>query len=444
MPESLNPRLLSFYLASLHELGGALARTPRKLDQNKPLRESLYRVLGTFAVGAGMILLWDEDEALLRAAAAKGLRAPAEGLPLKPALARALAAGRRPFHPHLLPGGLADAEPLFRELIGRRNIQLIVPLTSGHEFAGLLLLGPRVNGRPLSPLETDVLTEMAGVMALRITDARARRRLDRQLHETRRLNRELRRIYLETVRALASVIDGPEQDHRPGHSARVAALAAQIGRRLGLDRDRCEALYLAGLLHDVGKQIIDRDLLRKSGPLAPGERARVEEHAAAGYELISHLRFPWGDVAEIIRHHHERLDGTGYPDRLRGDELSIEARVLMMAEAFDSMASDQPWRPRLTIERIVEQIEANLGLQFEPRVVQALCDAVQDGLESPDGAAGEAAVFGAPGEPEFVPHLRASFDPALIHQLLGELRRRLNNPRLNRTARVIEIVEPAG
>ncbi len=422
-------RRFAFYLSALRELAEALAGQTRRADSATSLRENLYRIMGTFAAGRGAILLWDDNDHRLAPAVAKGMRpGRAFTFELPPARARAVAASKHPFRPQMPPGGCEDLCERLRPPMERSRLEWAVPLASRGRLAGLLLVGGAVSGQPLGPLQLEILAEMAVLLALRLDETRERRRLESELTRMRAQGRQMRQIYLETLRAFAGVIDGPAaDDQRPSHSVRVAALAAETGRRLGLTREVCDRLYLAGLLHDVGKQIISRDLLDKSDPLEVGERVRLEDHPRLGYDLISHLRFPWGDVARIVRHHHERLDGRGYPDRLRGEQISIEARVLMMAEAFDSMTSDQPWRPRLKFEQVVSQISENLGLQFDPRVAAALCQAVNDGLE------------GRAQDRDFVPHLEGSFDPAVISRLLEELRRQIAAPTIRPRAKVVEL-----
>jgi putative nucleotidyltransferase with HDIG domain len=417
----------------MRELGQALTVDSRKIETARPLRESLYRIMGTLAIGRGVLLLWNEDEGRLDPAVAKGLR-PTRALActLTQANVKALAASPRPFHFQIPRGGTEPVAELLRPAMDKAQLQWIVPLGTGTHLVGLVLLGARVSGEPLAKLELEVLEQMAAALALRLHDARSQRKLAAQVRQLQRLNRQMRQIYFETIHALAGVIDGPEPESQFSHSTRVAALASEMARRLGLPDERRQGLYLAGLLHDIGKQLINEEILGKPGPLEPHERRKVQAHAKAGFELISHLRFPWGDVAEIIRHHHERLDGRGYPDRLRGSQISVEAKILMMAEAFDSMTTNQPWRPQLSFERIVAQIQENLGLQFEPAVVQALCEAVERGLS------GEAE------EADFVPHLKASFDPDLIRSMLSELRKQLHHPTLRPPAVVIEAVSTSG
>jgi HD-GYP domain-containing protein (c-di-GMP phosphodiesterase class II) len=442
MPEAANPRLFSFYLSAMHDLGRALQSEPRRVRSSRPIHESLYRILGTFAIGRGALLVCDESGEWLELAAAKGLRKAGE---LEHCVNEArkefnsasqikrLAAASRPYRSSLPPGGLESLTAALRPTLQRMRLSWVVPLSTGASFVGLLMLGDRVNGNPLTKLELEVLEEMGSLLALRIDDARNRRRLAEQVRELQKTQRQMRQIFLETIRTLAGVIDGHEPGGGPSHSVRVASLSTAIAIRLKLPHAARERLYVAGLLHDIGKQVINQDILGKNAPLDDDERLAVERHPAAASELISHIQFPWGDVAEIIRHHHERLDGRGYPDKLSGEQISLEARILMMAEAFDSMTSDQPWRPRLAMPKIVEQISNNLGIQFEPRVVAALCDVVEAGLDMSEEP------------PEFIANLEAGFDPNLIRQTLRELRRQIATPTLRQvSARVIDATRRIG
>lgn len=415
MVNDIDPRRFAFYLSALRELGQSLEGRSEHLEKSKPLRESLYRIMGTFAFSRGVILMWNDEDRKLIPVCAKGLRpGKAFQCSITQKVARKLVQASEPFQPHLPPGGFESLTAQLRPASEKAELEWFIPMCARGGLIGLLLFGGRIGGRPLATFEMELLQEMVSLLALHIESGRTHRRLALQVREGQKLNRKLNRVYLETIRALSSVIDPPETDGRPTHSLRVAALAAEIAGQLKLKRDTQIRLYLAGLLHDIGKQMINRDILQKREKLSDNERREIEEHANRGWEVISHLDFPWGDVAQIIRHHHERLDGRGYPDRLRGEDLSIEARILMMAEAFDSMTSQQPWRPALSFDKIVAQIQENLGIQFEPKVVNALCRVVARGLE------------GDLKYDAFVPHLRQSFDPELVHKLLSELRQTLS------------------
>jgi putative nucleotidyltransferase with HDIG domain len=442
MPTANNDsRLLAFYLTAMHDLSRALQASPRRRAgaSSQAMREALYRVLGTLTIGRGALLVVNDEGTRLETLVvkgARGLKGLAAEIEQGPRGRRRASIASRPFRLGLPPGDLEPIVAALRPALERALLTWIAPLTTGDGLAGLLVFGERIDGRPPTSLELMVLEEMAGLLALRVDEARMRRRLEHEAARMETTQRQLRKIFLEAIRALAGAIDAPEPGGGPTHSARVASLAEAIARRLGLPAAARERLYVAGLLHDIGKQVIDRQVLEKAGSLTEEERQEVSRHPAIAADLISHVRFPWGDVAEIVRHHHERPDGSGYPDRLAGDQVSLEARVLMMAEAFDAMTSDQPWRPRLSLPRIVEQISHNLGVQFEPRVTAALCDAVQDGLDA----------TGDP--PEFAESLEAAFDPALIRKALGELRRLLahpsDRPDAHVSVRVIPVISAAG
>ena len=172
----------------------------------------------------------------------------------------------------------------------------------------------------------------------------------------RERERELRSIYIDTIHVLAGVIDGVHSPGEPGHSARVAALAAETARQLGMKRESCERLYVAGLLHDIGKQFIQQEVLKKNLPLNQEEVDAVRRHPEIAYDLISHIRFPWGDVAEIVRHHHERLDGSGYPDGLEGERISLLAQIIGLVDTFDALTTVRPYKPAFSRESAYDEL----------------------------------------------------------------------------------------
>jgi diguanylate cyclase (GGDEF)-like protein/putative nucleotidyltransferase with HDIG domain len=198
---------------------------------------------------------------------------------------------------------------------------------------------------------------------------------------------ELRRLAAGPDRAarfraaasLAKAVD-LRDTYTGSHSARVAELAARVAARLGLNQEQIELSRLAGSLHDLGKLAIPEEILRKPGPLTGPERLVLERHPQIGFRMLDSLGID--PVAKWILHHHERWDGTGYPDRLPGPEIPLGARIIFVVDAFDAMTSDRVYRGRLTQEHALAELERCAGTQFDPNVVAALAEELQPAEEA--------------------------------------------------------------
>jgi PAS domain S-box-containing protein len=152
-------------------------------------------------------------------------------------------------------------------------------------------------------------------------------------------------IYDKTVHVLSRAVEARDP-YTAGHQDNVAALAAQIGERLGLEKDRLQGLYLAGVVHDIGKIAVPIEFLTKSTKLTDLEWSYIQSHAETGYKILSEVDTPW-PLAEIVYQHHERLDGSGYPRGLAGDDIILEARIISVADMVDSMVRPRPYRREL-------------------------------------------------------------------------------------------------
>jgi HD-GYP domain-containing protein (c-di-GMP phosphodiesterase class II) len=183
-----------------------------------------------------------------------------------------------------------------------------------------------------------------------------------------RLARARRRSHRATVRALAAVVDArdPATKH---HSENVAELAMSLAQVLGLTESQVRIVELASQMHDVGKIGIRDDVLLKPSALTAEERVHVEEHPTLGERILMPAQLD--EILPAVRHHHERWDGTGYPDRLRGIEIPIEARLLSVCDAFEAMTTTRTYRVGLSLEEAVAEIEACAGTQFDPDVAAA-------------------------------------------------------------------------
>jgi putative nucleotidyltransferase with HDIG domain len=187
--------------------------------------------------------------------------------------------------------------------------------------------------------------------------------------ELRSANARLERAGLSFAGALVATLDARDR-YTAGHSAAVAVYARDIATRLGLPEDERQLAHLCGLVHDIGKIGLPPGLLEKPGPLTLDERRQMEEHAAVGERILSKVE-NYADIARVVRHHHERVDGNGYPDNLVGDEIPLISRILSVADAYDAMTSDRPYRDampsRVARLRLAQAVET----QFDTSVVAA-------------------------------------------------------------------------
>ncbi len=179
----------------------------------------------------------------------------------------------------------------------------------------------------------------------------------------------MRDTFLDTIQSLSVAIDAKDR-YTKGHSTRVAAYAVSLAREMKWREDKIENFRHIALIHDVGKIAIPESILKKEGNLTKEEYSQMKCHAAAGSELIKDIKF-FADSSNIIKHHHERWDGTGYPEGLKGEQIPVGARILFIADAFDAMTSDRPYRKALSPLNALQEIREGAGTQFDPRAVEA-------------------------------------------------------------------------
>ncbi len=174
---------------------------------------------------------------------------------------------------------------------------------------------------------------------------------------------------LETVSAVAAMVE-LRDPYTAGHQRRVEQVANAIANELKLPQHQIEGISLAAVVHDVGKIHIPSEILSRPGRLSDVEFSLIKQHPETGYEILKTIDFPW-PIAEMVRQHHERIDGSGYPKGLRGDEILLEARILAVADVIEAMASHRPYRAGLGIEVALKEIEDHRGTLFDPAVTDA-------------------------------------------------------------------------
>ncbi len=190
---------------------------------------------------------------------------------------------------------------------------------------------------------------------------------------------ELHRSFVSAIDLVAAVVESRDP-YTAGHQALAAELARAIGEELGLDPHRLDGLSLGARIHDVGKVGVPIDILCRPGVLAPEELAVVRRHSTIGWEIAGHFDWPW-PVADIIHQHHERFDGSGYPQGLVGDDILLEARIVAVADAFQAIAARRPYRAALGVDRAFAIIVDGAGTQFDPTVVDAFVRVLNAGFQ---------------------------------------------------------------
>jgi putative two-component system response regulator len=192
--------------------------------------------------------------------------------------------------------------------------------------------------------------------------------------ELQRERNKLERISVATLEALINALEAKDPYLR-GHSARVADLSATVASQYGLSDEEVEQVRVAGRLHDIGKIGTRESVMEKQGPLTPEEYEHIKQHVIIGYQILtplSHL----GPIIGAVRHHHERWDGSGYPEGLRGEEIPIGARIIGAAEVYDALSSSRPYQEKLTPEQAVERMGQLSGSVLDPKVFDALAGVV--------------------------------------------------------------------
>ncbi len=196
--------------------------------------------------------------------------------------------------------------------------------------------------------------------------ARKRREAEDKLQQTLE---SLKRAVGTTIQVLVSALESKDP-YTAGHQSRTADLARAIAAEMRLAQDKIDGIYMAGIVHDIGKISIPTEILIKPTKLTDIEFSLIKQHSRSGYEMLKDVESPWL-LAEIVHQHHERINGSGYPRSLKGDEILIEARILSVADVVEAMASHRPYRPALGIDAALREIEKNKGILYDEAVADA-------------------------------------------------------------------------
>jgi HD-GYP domain-containing protein (c-di-GMP phosphodiesterase class II) len=233
---------------------------------------------------------------------------------------------------------------------------LCAPLSVNHQILGVMEVLNKRDGTVFGEQDLEAVVSVANMTAMAIENTRT--------HQT------ILEAYKNTIKALSAATDAKDQ-HTRGHSLRVMEYIVKAGAVLCLSNEELELLEYAGMMHDIGKIAVDSSILTKAGPLTPAEWEIIHTHPALGADLCQEIPF-LEKVSELVLCHHEKYDGKGYPNGCKGEEIPLGARLLAVAEAFDTMTTDRSYRPAMSIEAAVKELNSFAGTQFCPIAVKAL------------------------------------------------------------------------
>lgn len=417
MKDETTLRRLLFSIATLEELGDVLGSQEEFRDN---LRMSLYSVMGSLPVSKGALFLYDDRAGRLVLEASRGLSlVGTPAVELSGAMAEALRKRRKPLIVRERPSRLVPFLRRTGKILEAIRAEIVMPLRFREDLIGLIALGVKFNGEPFTGEDMDLLGVMSNYIAIAIHNQElftnlemSNKALKRKATQNRRLYRNLENVYHDTIKALGAAIDAKDPYTR-GHSDRVASFSEAIARRMGLPAKDVTAVRIASHLHDIGKIAIDNSILLKPGRLDDMEMDQIYRHPTVSFDILSNIKFPYPDVALIARHHHEWVNGEGYPDRINLEDLNEGMKILSLADAFDAMTSDRPYRPALDLELVLHEVRGNINRQFDRKVARAFFAVLGDEIDAANGPA------------VILPRIRSRYTEKSIRRIIGLARSEL-------------------
>jgi putative nucleotidyltransferase with HDIG domain len=352
---------------SLSDLGPQLTAAH---EFSETSRRMLSAVMEAAGAREGALFLFYEKPAMLTSSAVEGFTMLPEPalIPLLPKHTHALNAARRPIvlnpatYSQFLSSNGNVAPELFR---------CIAPLKSSGKLAGMIGLGRHAGDADYLDEELDAMDLLCNYVGLAVHNHALTQNLALRVTENLRLMASLHGFYDSALEAFATAIDVKHVNIH-GHSLRVGRYAAAIGDAMGVEPGEIAALRSAGYLHDIGKVAVDRRLFGKAEALNPEEFREMADHTVVGHQIVSGVQFPWPKIHESVRWHHERCDGSGYPDGLAGDELPMPVRIMAVADTFDAMVSARPYREALSLGGALSELVRMAPQKYDSSAVQAL------------------------------------------------------------------------
>jgi len=364
-------------LSTLYKVGLAINST---MEVERLFTLVVRTTMDTLAAEIGCLILYDQAENELRLSTLLGYPnsfSAGARIEMKPcSVSTWVIENRRP----LLVADMDDAPEFDRfSVLGYERKSLIcAPLLVKEEIIGAIMMVNKRDNSTYSHEELELLSTIAAQAGIAIKNAK--------------LYDEQQKTYLNTIQALVSAIEASDR-YTLGHSERVTRYSLALARRMDLPEDRLKVIERAAILHDIGKIGIDLSLLHKEGRLTAEELRELHQHPLIGMRILEPIEF-LQDVRLCIGQHHERYDGLGYPHNVAAGELLLESRILAIADSFDAMTSDRPYRKALPTEVAIRELHDNAGTQFDPVLVPVFVELLRDDLRPSPVVAGELAGAG--------------------------------------------------
>ena len=361
-----NLRRLLLTVEALSDLGPQMTS---ERDFTHIARGALAAVLEAAGAREGAIFSFSDKPALITTIAAQGFTLMPEPafIPLLPRHVHALSTTRGP---RLLT---TNYDTFFSSNgnVAPELFKCIAPLTVGGKLVGMIALGRREGDAAYSEEDVEALGLLASYVALAVHNHALQQTLAQRVSENLRLLASMHGFYDNALEAFAAAID-VKHINIHGHSLRVGRYAAGIGEAMGMEPGEVAALRSAGYLHDIGKVAVDKHLFAKPAALDPDEFRLMADHTVVGHQIVSGVQFPWPQVPEVVRWHHERADGSGYPDGLQLEDVPLPSRIVALADAFDAMTSERPYRQPLSLGETLSELVHLSPQKFDPAAMQGL------------------------------------------------------------------------
>jgi putative nucleotidyltransferase with HDIG domain len=245
--------------------------------------------------------------------------------------------------------------------------EYVTPIMVRGELKGIVFTGPKLNDESYTDAELDIIAIIANSVGTGLENAR--------------LLTELQTSYVSTLRSLISIIEAKDP-YTKGHTERVASYSVALADRIGLGEEDLRRIMFAALMHDIGKMGVLDEIVNKPDKLTAEEWELMKAHPVTGASIVEKMEFLDG-IADIVRHHHEAWNGRGYPDGLHGEDIPYGARIVTVADSFDAMTTDRPYRKALSFDEAIQRLEESAGVQFDADLVKVFVQYLREQGDAP-------------------------------------------------------------